>query len=303
MEESFKCNLCHDSRYRFIPFRYLFRGRHIQAARCGGCGLIALHPRPSDEEIMAMYAEAYFTEEDVQTHHHDTDYLSAVQQIDYTSKAIELGVHLPAGGGSVLEVGCATGELLNALQQAGHHVAGVEISKFAAGVATEKYGLKVVNAPFEARFVEGELEEGSFDLILMGDVLEHMTDPSAAMRLSLNLLKPGGKLIVKVPSTLNLISSRLAFMVYRIIGSQKTMTIPPYHLFEFFPATLKRIFMDNGFARCKIIQETKHPRSITLRHSKLENLAKVMMQYPNYWLTNGFGVFGDRLTAIGTKRG
>jgi 2-polyprenyl-3-methyl-5-hydroxy-6-metoxy-1,4-benzoquinol methylase len=146
-----------------------------------------------------------------------------------------------------------------------------------------------------------ELKENYFDLILMGDVLEHFTNPSDAMKLSLALLKKGGKLIAHVPGTFNLISTRMAFTFYRLTRYQKTMTIPPYHLTEFYPASLRKIFLMNGFPEVKIIQTTKHPKTIPLRHSKIENFVKLTMQYPNYYLTKFFGIYGDRLTGIGTK--
>jgi 2-polyprenyl-3-methyl-5-hydroxy-6-metoxy-1,4-benzoquinol methylase len=300
MKEPFTCNLCQENRYRFIPFRYQFKGRHIYAAQCRGCGLIALHPRPTDDEIREMYSDEYFTVDDVQTHHYTEDYLTAVQRVDYDAKVKELTPYLPEHG-TVLEVGCATGELLYALKNAGHSVTGVEISQFAARRAVESYDLTVIVAPFEKEQTGDTLQPASFDLILMGDVLEHFTDPLKAMKFAHSLLKQNGTLIVHVPSTLNLISTRIAFLLYRLIRTQKTMTIPPYHLTEFFPATLRKSFMAAGFSKCRIIQETKHPKTITLRHSRLENFVKVALQYPNYLLTGTLGIYGDRLTGIGRK--
>ncbi len=300
MSTGFICSLCGNGRHKNIPFRYLFRERYIYATRCTKCKLIVLYPPPNDEEISEMYSEDYFTVEDVQTHHYKKDYMSAVEAIDYTPQVERLKHYLPDNG-HILEVGCASGELLNALRREGYQVAGVEISDFAGKVAIEKYDLNVIIASFEEENTGEFLQESSFDLILMGDVLEHMRNPSEAMRYALRLLKPGGKLVVHVPSTLNLISSRLAFMLYRIIGSQKTMTIPPYHLTEFFPATLRRMFLTAGFSTCSVIQETKHPKTIALRHSRLENMIKLIAQYPNYFLTRWLGIYGDRLTGIGIK--
>ncbi len=159
----------------------------------------------------------------------------------------------------------------------------------------------MINKAFDSSLLGVELNENSFDAILMGDVLEHFTNPRLAMELSLKLLKKGGALIVTVPSTLNLPSTRLAFLIYRLIGSQKTMTIPPYHLTEFFPKTLKKIFLESGFSKAIIKQRTKHPKTITLRHSKIENFIKLSTQYPNYYFTKIFGAFGDRMTGIGIK--
>ena len=300
MDKNFVCNLCNHSGYRVIPFRYAFKGRYINAVKCKKCGLISLFPPPSDDEIQEMYSDDYFTVEDVQTHHYQKDYLTAVKEVDYSQKVNSLRKHLHPQA-RILEVGCATGELLVALRTEGYEVMGVEISEFAGQIAIKNYGLDVLIAPFEENLIKDDLKEASFDLVLMGDVLEHFKNPTEAMRFSCKLLKPGGVLIVNVPSTLNLISSRIAFLMYRLIGSQKTMTIPPYHLSEFFPRSLRRMYKAAGFSKSNILQETKHPRTITLRHSRLENFLKVVSQYPNYYITRFLGIFGDRLTGIGTK--
>lgn len=300
MNDHFECNLCNHSGFKIIPFRYDFKGRHINAVKCTSCGLISLFPQPSDEEIREMYSDEYFTIDDVQTHHYRQDYLTAVSEVDYSENVNFMQEHLPANA-RILEVGCATGELLAALRAEGHEVTGVEISGFAGNIAIKNKGLRVLIAPFEEELLHEELEESSFDLVLMGDVLEHFRNPKQAMQYSLKLLKPGGKLMVHVPSTLNLLSSRIAFLIYRILGTQKTMTIPPYHLTEFFPRSLRRLYKASGFSEVQIIQQTKHPKTITLRHSRVENFLKVFSQYPNYFLTRHFGIYGDRLTGIGTK--
>jgi len=103
----------------------------------------------------------------------------------------------------------------------------MEISRFASDYGTKKYGIEIINIPFDARVLDGSLPENHFDGILMGDVLEHLTDPKEALMVASRLLKKGGKLIVHVPGTLNLLSSRLAFLSYRILGTQNTMHIPP----------------------------------------------------------------------------
>ncbi len=299
MVEDFVCNLCGSSNAKVIPFRYSFKERYIDAVKCSMCNLISLHPQPTAIEIEEMYREEYFTEADKETHHGTQDYLSLTENVDYTEKINFVKQYVKSG--TILEVGCATGTLLKQLQETGFIVKGIEISKFAADFATKNLGIDVINKAFDNSLLGNELQENSVDAILMGDVLEHFTNPKEAMELSLKILKKGGVLIVTVPCTLNLPSTRIAFLFYRLLGSQKTMTIPPYHLTEFFPKTLKKMFVESGFSKAIIKQRTKHPKTITLRHSKVENLIKLSTQYPNYYLTKLFGIYGDRMTGIGIK--
>jgi hypothetical protein len=80
------------------------------------------------------------------------------------------------------------------------------------------------------------------------------------------------------------------------------MPMPPYHINEFTPKTLKDLFLRAGYKDCLIVQRVKRPDSITLRGSIIEKAGKKMLQYPNYLITKSIGVFGDRLLGIGLKR-
>jgi 2-polyprenyl-3-methyl-5-hydroxy-6-metoxy-1,4-benzoquinol methylase len=293
------CTLCNGDSFRRIPFRYSFNGKFLYAMKCRCCGLISIFPRPTAEEITAMYSDEYFTVADKKTHHGNTDYISDIQKIDFSPNVAALKKIVP--NGNFLEIGCATGSLLNAMKKEGFNVTGIELSAFAAEYGRKNYDINIINKPFENNLLDNDLKENSFDGIFMGDVLEHFTDPFASVQLAYRLLKKDGKLIANVPGTLNLISSRMAFAYYRLAGTQKTMTIPPYHLTEFSPATLRKMFFKSGFSKVHINQKTKHPKTIPLRHSKIENFVKLTTQYPNYYLTKFFGILGDRITGIGTK--
>lgn len=299
MTNTNNCSLCNGADFKKIPFRYAFKGRYLYAEKCRSCGLISIFPRPTDGEITEMYRSDYYTIADKNTHHTNNDYLSDIQKADFSASVTYFKKHVKEG--NFLEAGCAAGGLLNALKKAGFNVVGVELSSFAAEYGKKNFGIDIINKPFDSSLPGNDLKENYFDCIFMGDVLEHFTNPCEAMEVSCRLLKPGGKLIANVPGTLNLISSRMAFAYYRLTGSQKTMTIPPYHLTEFSPATLKKMFMKTGFSSVSIIQKTKHPGTIPLRHSKAENFVKLITQYPNYYLTELFGIFGDRITGIGIK--
>jgi 2-polyprenyl-3-methyl-5-hydroxy-6-metoxy-1,4-benzoquinol methylase len=262
--------------------------------QCENCGLRSIWPRPSDGEIVEMYAAEYFTEADATTHHMNDEYVKLLSAGDYSSTVKEMEQYAPKG--SFLEIGCATGNLLNALKKAGFRVKGIELSAFAVEYAKKNFGIDIINKPFDDKLFGREVSENEFDIILMGDVLEHFTDPTAAMRLANKILKPGGVAIIHLPGTLNLISSRLAFFMYKLMGSQKTMTIPPYHLTEFSARTARKMCKETGFSKVVIKQTVKHPSTIPLRGSFIENLIKKYLQYPNYYLTKWFGIDGDRIS-------
>jgi O-antigen biosynthesis protein len=98
----------------------------------------------------------------------------------------------------VLELGCATGRVTEVLKQRGCHVVAVEYSAAAAALA----------ARFADQIVVGSLEDpallatltGPYDVILAGDVLEHLRNPEDVLRTLKTTLAPGGCVIVSVPN-------------------------------------------------------------------------------------------------------
>lgn len=299
MDFEYTCVLCENNNGNKIPFGYAFKNRELWGIKCTKCGLITIQPQPSADEITEMYAEQYFTIADKKTHHGEHDYITSTAQADYSPIINSFKKYVSQG--NFLEIGCATGSLLVQLRNSGFNVTGIEISEFAANTAREKHGLNIINASFNSQLIGNQLPLNHFDAIYLGDVLEHFTNPIEALEDMHKILKKGGYVFAEVPTTLNLISSRLAFVYYRLSGKKMTMTLPPYHLTEFFPASLRKSFKRAGFEKSIIKQYCKHPKTIPLRHSFIENAAKLMLQYPNYFLTKYFGILGDRMTGIAKK--
>ncbi len=293
MKVNFECNLCGCKEGHTIPFRYAFKDRFLWGVKCNDCELVSIWPRPSDQEIEEMYSGDYFEGSDPQTHHMEVSYLDILSAGDYSNGVKEIQKYCKTG--NILDVGCATGNFLYVLKENGYNVKGIELSTFAAEYGRKNFGIDIVNKPYDAKLLNHELPENHFDVILMGDVLEHFTDPTEAMRLTHKILKPGGVALIQLPGTLNLISSKIAFAIYNIIGSQKTMYISPYHLTEFNAKTATNMFQVCGFSKTNIREEVKPPGTITLRGNFIENTFKVVFQFINFYLNKWFGVAGDRI--------
>ena len=101
-------------------------------------------------------------------------------------------------GKRFLDVGCAGGALAGALKAAGAaRVAGIEANPEAAARARGH-----VDALVQGSVLDAELpfSSGEFDYVIFADVLEHLPDPSAALRRCLPYLAPDGRVIVSVPN-------------------------------------------------------------------------------------------------------
>ena len=111
----------------------------------------------------------------------------------------EIFSFLPEKMGRVLEVGCGTGDTLGYLKQQGRcdWAGGVELVASAAEIARSKVDL-VIEGDVET--MELPFEDGSLDVILCLDILEHLVDPWSMVRKLDKLLKPGGALIASIPN-------------------------------------------------------------------------------------------------------
>jgi SAM-dependent methyltransferase len=107
----------------------------------------------------------------------------------------------PSGWCNVLDVGCGDGLFFDALERLPgvQLVEGVESDSALVSSDTAQRA-RIHVGPFDSHFDRGR----RYSLILMLDVLEHMSDPSAALRHATSLLEEDGILLATVPSLLSL---------------------------------------------------------------------------------------------------
>jgi SAM-dependent methyltransferase len=86
--------------------------------------------------------------------------------------------------------------------------------------------------------------EGSFDLITMFHVLEHLKDPAGYLAAARRLLAAGGKLVVQTPN--------LDCWQYRLFGARWSGLDAPRHLYDFRLEDLRSLLENNGFRICRV---------------------------------------------------
>lgn len=99
----------------------------------------------------------------------------------------------------VLDVGCDTGYLGQVLIARGCTVVGVEVNEASAAEAAQHLE-RVVVADLETVDLAGEFGEGTFDVVVFGDVLEHLRDPLRVLRAARPLLGSGGYAVISTPN-------------------------------------------------------------------------------------------------------
>lgn len=132
---------------------------------------------------------------------------------------------------AVLDIGCRDGTLTS-MYAAGRRVTGVDIDSDALAVARDKHGidthhvnLNVTGLPFE---------DGTFDAVVAGEVLEHLQFPDVAVREIHRVLKPGGVVVGSVPNAFRL-RNRVEFLLGRNFEQD------PTHLHQFSPRSMRTL--------------------------------------------------------------
>jgi 2-polyprenyl-3-methyl-5-hydroxy-6-metoxy-1,4-benzoquinol methylase len=100
--------------------------------------------------------------------------------------------------GRVLELGSGHGGFVSLLRWAGFDAQGLELSPWVRDFAESSFDIDVLLGPLEDQHLDRE----SFDVIVLMDVLEHLTDPVITVKSCSDLLKPEGILIVQTPKYL-----------------------------------------------------------------------------------------------------
>lgn len=229
--DSVVCDLCGANDYQV-----LFEGRDrlhqrpgtFPVVQCRQCQLVYLNPRPAEDTLADYYPEDYspFKQERGIT--------QRVQSWLRLRQARRIQKTIPLRG-RVLEVGCATGDLLVPLRDMGVSVAGIEISQHAAEIARRDHNLEVhTGTLFDATYAPN-----SFDAVVLRHVIEHFPSACRALEQIFSLLKPGGVLFITTPNIDSLDG--------KIFGRYWHDLDPPRHLVIFSVATLCRMLEKNGF--------------------------------------------------------
>jgi 2-polyprenyl-3-methyl-5-hydroxy-6-metoxy-1,4-benzoquinol methylase len=109
-------------------------------------------------------------------------------------------LRLVGEGKRVLDVGCSSGYLARPLVQRGCVVVGIEQDATAAEEARSVCAEVLVG---DVETLELPFEPASFDVVLCGDLIEHLRDPEAFLARVRPLLRRGGRLVLTTPNVAN----------------------------------------------------------------------------------------------------
>ena len=199
-------------------------GGPLRALRCDACpaqydapGGIPDLRLPSDartEQVRGFYMAAPFP-----GYAPEETYSGLRARASRSEFARSLDAAIP-GDGTVLEMGCGTGQLSLFLASADRVVVGADLSRASlelAQGAAERFGV------IGARFVETDvrapgLRREGFDVVICNGVLHHTPDPGASFAALSRLVRPGGIIVVGVYNAVARMPLRARRLVARLTG-------------------------------------------------------------------------------------
>ena len=252
------CRLCGSARSRLYLARvYALGEQTFDLRQCRDCRLVYVHPFPEVEALRRLYSEKYF-HSDFACGIRAGSYLETERSRVEEYREILQELQGRKAGGRLLEVGCAAGSFLNYARRAGFAATGVDISAWAARTGREQFGLDIR----AGRLQEAALPEKHFDVVFLGDLLEHEPEPVGFLCEVGRVLKDDGLVAIKVPIYVNSFYYRLfrrlpwqwtlGLFDQRLLQALKLhpggTRFPPYHLFEYSEKTLARLCRRAGLA-------------------------------------------------------
>jgi SAM-dependent methyltransferase len=205
---------------------------------CEICGYKHATPVPTEQQLEAIYRNEYYTDEKplyIEHFKQDLDWWN----IAYSDRYDTFEKMLGAGRRRLLDIGSGPGYFLLHGQQRGWDVTGIEPSRRAAEHA-RSLGVEVIE-----EFLDEALADrlGQFDVVHMSEVLEHIPDPQALLRIAHRLLKPGGVLCVVVPNDYSPFQRALR----KTSDIDPWWVAPPHHLNYFDFDSIEQLLRKTDF--------------------------------------------------------
>lgn len=233
-----KCPWCGSENAQLhIELKDLFLTQEpFKILECKDCGLLYTKPRPNKEEIGKYYkSDEYYS--------HQENKEGFIPKVYEKVKSINLKNKYTIATektrkGKILDIGCGVGDFLHTMEQHGWEGTGVEPSEEAKAIAKKRIKAQLLSSEEQENLIDG-----SFDVITMWHVLEHVDALRWQIQQLYRLCKPGGRIIIALPNYKSYDGQyyKAAWAAYDV----------PRHLNHFNEETIIKIFEESHLKHIK----------------------------------------------------
>lgn len=167
---------------------------------------------------------------------------------------IEMLPFIPQKATKILEIGCGQANFSLQLLREDREIWGLEPNPEAAKVASEKL-YKVLTGTVEEKLTE--IPDDYFDVIIMNDVIEHLTYPKEVLEQLKPKMAENGVVVSSIPNV------RYSKNIFKLIFNKdwkytESGILDNTHFRFFTKKSIKRMFRETGFEveKCKGINRT-----------------------------------------------
>lgn len=245
------CPLCGSTGIRF--HHHISHDSHpFDVDRCSDCGFIFMNPPFKDEVIEQFYRREYY-EGSAEYSYFDERGSEPYSRYVWNARLKTIRKYVPTG--KLLDIGCAFGGFLSAAST-WFEPYGIELSPYSA-----EHAQKRLQSPVHCGTIHDHpFKHGSFDVITMVEVIEHVKDPLPLVQECRNLLREGGLLLVQ--------TSNMDGLQAKCAGKDYAYYLPG-HLSYFSRSNLTGALMDSGFKGVRAFQPVDFGLMPKLKKSRM----------------------------------
>lgn len=229
------CNICDNNKAKIIYEKrgvareqYFITdnsyGDHSRIVKCSDCNLTYCSLTDNNKKLVGRYTN-------FEDPNYEKERIARKMTHERVFKKIK---DLHSNPGKLLDIGCATGTLLEATENHGWKGFGIEPSTWASKIGREKYKLDI----FQGTLETAKFRDKHFDAVTCLDVIEHISSPKKLLAGIHRILKKDGVLCIVTPDIGSFIS--------RILG-ENWWHIRPDHIYYFTKESLSLLLLSQGF--------------------------------------------------------
>jgi len=232
--------------------------------RCRACDTAFVWPRPDEGQVEAYYRESgYGTLTWDEFQRQQRAYFPSATQ---DARRILRVCRRLAAGERLLDIGAGCGVFSREAARLGFKVTACEPNPRARDIFARVNGFNPLPDMFDEHFAERR--EGSFDVLLASQLLEHVADPAGMACRMRRVLAADGLVAVAVPHFGSVLS--------RLQGRRDMYISPPEHLNFLSRAGLVRLFARSGFHLLRLTTVSKVNRARLTQAVGVRGLAAVV---------------------------
>jgi ubiquinone/menaquinone biosynthesis C-methylase UbiE len=238
VENTVDCPICRSKRtgQLFLKWGFLY-------AQCGPCGHVFVRNRLREEILLSLYAAS-------ETDRLDRIVQQSPQHRDYWGKVYRKYLRLLSAHGTgnknLLDVGCGDGEFLRCCKRhARYALHGVDFAENTYRSLMALVGKE--NYYFKQKFEDIDFHGKQFRVVTFWGVLEHLSDPTSALRKCRNILDDAGVVLALIPN--------LHSRAFKILGVNVPTLNPREHFHFFTPKSFSRLCRNTGLSIVDRLQE------------------------------------------------